>query len=80
MLLDLLLLGTGGRGHHGGCHHGRGSCSGGAVHVAVSGWHHALSHVALGAYEYYVQLQEHVWTWRQKSVCLPIRLISRIGH
>lgn len=59
MLLDLLLLRAGGGGHHGGGHHRGGSCSGGSVHVAIARRHHALAHVALGAYEYYVQLQRH---------------------
>jgi len=81
MLLDLLLLGTGGGGHHGGGHHGRGSCASGAVHVAVARRHHTLAHVALGAYEYYVQLQGHKRRVESEKQCVfPIRLISRSRH
>lgn len=57
MLLYFLLLRTCSCCHHCGGHHGRRS---GArpVHVSIARRHHALSHVAFGPYEYYVQLKE----------------------
>lgn len=61
MFLYLLFLRTSGGCNHRCSHHrGRtGAC--GAVHVAVSRWHHALPYVALWAHKYYVELRSKEW-------------------
>lgn len=56
MFLDFLLLGTGGSCDHSGCHHRRGSRVRCTMHMRAR-WHHTLAYIALGAYEYYIELE-----------------------
>lgn len=60
MFLYLLLLRTGGCGNYRCSHHRGWTRPCGAMHVAVSRWHHALPYVSLGAHKDYVELQDRM--------------------